>query len=206
MQGQTTFSLILLSSRISSAQDPLWTLDPGLWTELMIFLHLEKEPVFGRDVFVAPSATVIGDVTVGNDASFWFGVVTRGDVNWIRIGSGTNIQDGSKLHVTTDRFPLTIGDRVSVGHGAIVHGCTVGDECLIGIGAKVLDGASIGSGCIVAAGALVPEGAKIPDGHLALGIPARVVRPVREEETQRILHTAERYVELKNAYIKRGFS
>jgi carbonic anhydrase/acetyltransferase-like protein (isoleucine patch superfamily) len=165
------------------------------------FPHLEKKPVFGRDVFLAPSATVIGDVTVGSDSSFWFDVVVRGDVNWIRIGSGTNIQDGSKLHVTTDRFPLTIGDGVSLGHGAIVHGCTVGNDCLIGIGAIILDGASVGSGCIVAAGALVQEGAKIPDGHLALGIPAKIVRPVTEEERNRILNTAQRYIELKNSYL-----
>lgn len=157
--------------------------------------------MFGRDIFLAPSATVLGDVTTGDDVSFWFGVVARGDVNWIRIGSGTNIQDGGKLHVTTDKFPLVIGDRVSVGHGAIVHGCTIGDDCLIGIGATVLDGAYIGSGSIVAAGALVPEGAKIPEGHLALGIPAKVVRPVREEETQRILRTAEHYIKLKNSYL-----
>ncbi|MDF1526005.1 MAG: gamma carbonic anhydrase family protein [bacterium] len=168
----------------------------------MIFPHLEKKPVFGSDVFIAPSATIIGDVETGDDASFWFGVVVRGDVNWIRIGSGTNIQDGGKLHVTTDRFPLTIGDRVSVGHGAIIHGCTIGDDCLIGIGAAVLDGASIGSGSVVAAGALVTEGARIPGGHLAMGIPARVVRPVREEETQRILLTAQHYVNLKNSYLK----
>ena len=169
------------------------------------FPHLEKEPVFGRDVFLAPSATVIGDVQAGDDVSFWFGVVARGDVNWIRIGSGTNIQDGGKLHVTTDRFPLTLGDRVSVGHGAIVHGCTIGDDCLIGIGATVLDGASIGSGSIVAAGALVPEGTQIPDGSLALGIPAKVIRPVSEEERKRIRYTAERYIELKFAYLNKGF-
>ena len=171
----------------------------------MTFPHLEKTPVFGRDVYLAPSSTVIGDVKTGDDASFWFGVVVRGDVNWIRIGSGTNIQDGSKLHVTTDKFPLIIGDRVSVGHGAIVHGCTIGDDCLIGIGATILDGASIGSRSIVAAGALVTEGAEIPDGHLAMGIPARVVRPVREEEVQRILHTAKHYVNLKNSYLKLGY-
>ncbi len=169
-----------------------------------MFPHLEKKSVFGRDVFLAPSATVIGDVQTGDDVSFWFGVVVRGDVNWIRIGSGTNIQDGSKLHVTTDRFPLVIGDRVSVGHGAIVHGCTIGDDCLIGIGATVLDGASIGPGSVVAAGALVPEGVKIPDGHLAMGIPARVVRPVNENETQRILRTAKHYINLKNAYLNKG--
>jgi carbonic anhydrase/acetyltransferase-like protein (isoleucine patch superfamily) len=166
------------------------------------FPHLEKEPVFGRDVFLAPSATVLGDVSSGDDVSFWFGVVARGDVNWIRVGSGTNLQDGSKLHVTTNKFPLVIGDRVSVGHGAMVHGCTIGDDCLIGIGAIVLDGANIGSGSIIGAGALVPEGAMIPDGHLALGIPAKVVRPVSEEEKHRIRSTAEHYIKLKNSYLK----
>ena len=169
----------------------------------MSFPHLQKDPVLGRNTFIASTATVIGDVTAGDDVSFWFGVVARGDVNWIRIGSATNIQDGSKLHVTTDKYPLIIGDRVSIGHGAIVHGCTVGDDCLIGIGATILDGASIGSGSIVAAGALVPEGKDTPAGHLALGIPARIVRPVNPEETSRIQHTAQRYIELKNAYLKR---
>ncbi len=169
-----------------------------------MFPHLNKDPVFGSGVFVAPSATVIGDVEAGDDVSFWFGVVVRGDVNWIRIGPGTNLQDGSKLHVTTDSFPLSIGDRVSVGHGAIVHGCTIGSDCLVGIGATVLDGASIGPGSIVAAGALVPEGMQIPGGHLALGIPAKILRPVSEGETQRVVRTAEHYIKLKNAYLKKS--
>jgi len=169
----------------------------------MNFPHLEKEPVFGNRVYIAPTATIIGDVHAGDDVSFWYGVVARGDVNWIRVGSGTNIQDGSKLHVTTDRFPLSLGDGVSVGHGAALHGCTIGDHCLIGIGAIVMDGAAIGPGAIVAAGALVPEGVNIPEGSLVMGVPARVVRPVKEEEKQRIQHTCKRYIELKNAYINR---
>lgn len=172
----------------------------------MTFPHLNREPIFGNGVYIAPSAIVIGDVKTGDNVSFWFGVVARGDVNWIRIGSGTNIQDGSKLHVTTDRFPLTIGHGVSVGHGAIVHGCTIGDDCLIGIGATILDGATVGSGSIVAAGALVPEGMEIPAGHLAMGIPARVLRPVSEEDTLRVLRTSERYIDLKNAYLKQAIS
>lgn len=187
--------------------DLSWILDLGSWIAekpSMTFPHLEKKPVYGLDVFLAPSAAVIGDVEVGDDASFWFGAVARGDVNWIRIGNGTNVQDGSVLHVTAHKFPLVIGDRVSIGHGAIVHGCSIGDDCLIGIGAIVLDGASIGSGSIVAAGALVPEGMKIPDGHLALGIPAKVVRPVKEEETQRILQIGDRYIRLKNTYLNKG--
>ena len=170
----------------------------------MTFPHFEKEPNLGNGVFIAPTATVIGDVTAGDDASFWFGTVVRGDVNWIRIGSGTNVQDGSILHVTTDKYPLDMGDRVSVGHGAVVHGCTVGKECLIGIGARILDGASIGAGSIVGAGALVTEGQEVPSGHLVLGIPARVIRPVTPEETDRVLRTAEHYMRLKNAYINKG--
>ena len=169
----------------------------------MTFPHLGKKPEFGRNVFIAPTATVIGDVKTGDDVSIWYGVVARGDVNWIWIGSGTNIQDGSKLHVTTERFPLKIGHRVSVGHSATLHGCTVGDDCLIGIGATVLDGVSIGSGSIVAAGSLVPEGKQIPEGHLAMGLPAKVLRPVTEEEKQRVHLTAKRYIELKNAYLRR---
>lgn len=169
----------------------------------MSFPHLGKDPVFGKRVFVASTATVIGDVQAGDDTSFWFGAVTRGDVNWISIGTGTNIQDGSVLHVTFEKWPLSIGERVCVGHGAILHGCTIGDNCLIGIGARVLDGAVVGSGSVVAAGAVVPEGAKIPEGHLVMGIPAKVVRPVNREETQRILSIAKRYVDLKNIYLKR---
>ena len=168
----------------------------------MSFPHLEKDPVFGERVFVAPTATVIGDVRTGDDVSFWFGVVARGDVNWIRIGNATNVQDGCKLHVTTEKHPLFIGQRVSLGHGVIVHGCNIGNDSLIGIGATDLDGASVGSGSIIAAGALVPEGAEIPEGHLAMGIPARVIRPVTEDEKKRITNTAERYIDLKNAYLK----
>jgi len=170
--------------------------------ESMTFPHLEKDPVFGDRVFVAPSATVIGDVQVGDDTSFWFDVVARGDVNWIRIGAATNVQDGCKLHVTTEKYPLSIGRRVSLGHGVTVHGCAIGDDCLIGIGAIVLDGADVGSGSIIAAGALVPEGARIPEGYLAMGIPAKVVRPVTKVERARILDTADRYIDLKNAYLK----
>ncbi len=172
----------------------------------MTFPHLEKSPVFGRDVFVAFTATVLGDVTLGDDVSMWYGVIARGDVNWIRIGRETNIQDGCALHVTTAKHPLSIGERVSVGHGAIVHGCTIGDDCLIGIGARVLDGAVLEEGCLVGAGALVPEGGHIPAGHVALGIPAKVVRVVREGEKERIHHTAQHYVKLKNEYIKKGFN
>ena len=171
----------------------------------MDFPHLYKDPVLGNNVFIAPTATVIGDVSIGDDSSFWFGSVARGDVNWIRIGSGTNVQDGSSLHVTYETHPLVIGDRVSIAHGVILHGCTIGDECLIGIGARILDGAVIGAGSVIAAGAVVPEGTDIPEGHLAMGIPAKVVRPVSKAETGRIHSIAKRYVEIKNMYLKREF-
>jgi carbonic anhydrase/acetyltransferase-like protein (isoleucine patch superfamily) len=171
---------------------------------MITFPHLQKNPKLGKAVFVAPTATVIGDITAGDDASFWFQTVTRGDVNWIRIGNQSNVQDGCVLHVTTDRFPLLIGDRVSVGHGAIVHGCTIEDDCLIGIGARILDGAKIGAGSIVGAGALVTEGQEVPPGQLVLGIPAKVIRPVSKDERQRILRTAEHYIRLKNAYMEKG--
>ena len=172
----------------------------------MDFPHLYKDPVFGKGVYVAPTATVIGDVAIGDDSSFWFGAVARGDVNWIRIGSKSNVQDNSVLHVTYETHPLEIGDRVCVGHGVILHGCTIGDDCLIGIGARVLDGADVGAGSIVAAGAVVPQGAKIPAGHLVMGIPAKVVRPVSEEETQRTQRIVQRYVGLKNIYLNKGFN
>ena len=181
-----------------------WTLDFGHWTDFMTFPHFEKKPVLGKGVFIAPTAVVLGDVTTGEDTSFWFQTVVRGDVNRIRIGTGTNIQDGSVLHVTTDRFPLTIGDRVSVGHGAIVHGCTIEEDCLIGIGARILDGAIIGAGSIVGAGALVTEGQVVPAGYLVMGVPAKVVRLVSDEEKDRILHTAKHYIKLKDAYINKG--
>ncbi|HXO20742.1 MAG TPA: gamma carbonic anhydrase family protein [Thermoanaerobaculia bacterium] len=157
-------------------------------------------PTLGARVYLAPGAHLIGDVTVGDDVSFWFHTVARGDVNWIRIGTATNIQDGSVLHVTHLRHPLTIGAGVVVGHQAVLHGCTVEDGALIGIGARVLDGAVVEAGAQVGAGAVVAPGHRVPAGHLALGIPARVARPLREEEARRIVETRDRYVALKERY------
>jgi gamma-carbonic anhydrase len=126
--------------------------------------------------------------------------VARGDVNFIRVGARTNIQDGTVLHVTHVEHPLIIGAGVVVGHQAVVHGCTIEDGALIGIGARVLDGAVVERGAQIGAGAVVAPGHRIPAGHLALGIPARVARPLTEEETRRIAETAERYAELKEHY------
>jgi carbonic anhydrase/acetyltransferase-like protein (isoleucine patch superfamily) len=159
-----------------------------------------RMPRLGARVFLAPGAHVIGDVQLGDDVSFWFNTVARGDVNFIRIGAGTNIQDGSVLHVAHGHFPLIIGKGVVVGHSAVVHACTVGDGALIGIGAKVLDGAIIEPGAQVGAGAVVAPGHRVPSGHLALGIPARVARPLTDEEIGRIAETRDRYIGLKDQY------
>jgi carbonic anhydrase/acetyltransferase-like protein (isoleucine patch superfamily) len=162
--------------------------------------YLGRRPVLGARVFLAPDAQVVGAVEVGEDASFWYHTVARGDVNWIRIGARTNIQDGTVLHVAHLTHPLVIGAGVVVGHQAVLHGCTVEDGALIGIGARVLDGAVVEAGAQVGAGALVPPGARVPAGHLVLGIPARVARPLTADEARRIVDTCERYVALKDQY------
>lgn len=159
-------------------------------------------PKVGRDVFLAPGAWVIGDVEIGERTSIWFNTVVRGDVNFIRIGADTNIQDNATLHVTGKKFPLMIGDRVTVGHQAVVHGCVVEDECLIGMGAVVLDGAHIGKGSIVAAGAVVSPGTVVPPGSVVMGIPAEVKKSLTEEEKERIRETAAHYVKLARRYME----
>jgi carbonic anhydrase/acetyltransferase-like protein (isoleucine patch superfamily) len=158
-------------------------------------------PRLGARVFLAPSAHLAGDVEVGDDASFWFHTVARGDVNWIRIGARTNVQDGAVLHVTHERHPLTLGAGVVVGHQAVLHGCTVEDGALVGIGARVLDGAVVEAGAQVGAGAVVAPGQRVPSGQLVLGVPARPARPLSEEERQAIAEIAERYVALKDRYL-----
>ncbi len=159
-----------------------------------------REPRLGRNVFLAPSAVITGDVELGDDVSLWFHTVARGDVNWIKIGAGSNIQDGAVLHVSHDTFPLSIGDGVVIGHAAVVHGCTIEDGALIGIGARVLDGAVVESGAQIGAGAVVTPGTRIPAGHLALGIPARVARPLSTDEQSEIGRIRDRYLALKDQY------
>src|ERR671919_965715 len=163
--------------------------------------YLGKAPKLGARVFLAPGAWVTGDVELGDDVSFWFHTVARGDVNFIRIGPRTNIQDGSVLHVNHGTHPLVIGAGVVVGHQAVLHGCTVEDGALIGIGARVLDGAVIEAGAQIGAGAVVAPGARVPAGHLALGVPARVARPLTDEERRAIGDIADRYVALKDRYL-----
>lgn len=143
----------------------------------MIYALEEWEPELGEGAWVAPDAQVIGRVRLGREASVWFGATLRGDHELIDVGEGTNIQECSMLHID-EGFPLTVGRDCTIGHHAILHGCTIGDESLIGMGAMVLNGARIGRGCLIGAGALVTEGKEIPDGSLVLGSPGKVVRPL----------------------------
>jgi carbonic anhydrase/acetyltransferase-like protein (isoleucine patch superfamily) len=150
--------------------------------------------------FVSPHAYVHGTVSVGADSSVWPMVVIRGDKGVIAIGERTNIQDGCVLHADPDAY-LTIGDNVTIGHGAIVHGCTVADEVLIGMGAVILNHAQIGTGCLIAARALVTEGMQVPPNSVVMGIPGRV-KPLRDDQLARIRRNAQSYVELKDLYLK----
>ena len=152
-------------------------------------------PVLEDDVFVAPGAMVVGDVIVAESSSVWYQTVIRGDVNFIRIGRGTNVQDQCVVHGTTDVHPVRIGDGVTIGHGALIHGATLEDGCLIGMGAIVLDGARVGAGAMVAAGTLVPPGMEIPTRMLALGSPARVKRALRPAEIEASVTSARHYIE-----------
>jgi carbonic anhydrase/acetyltransferase-like protein (isoleucine patch superfamily) len=151
-------------------------------------------PTVAPSAFVDASAQVIGDVHIGPESSVWMNVVVRGDVHSIRIGARTNIQDLTLVHVIHDTHPTLIGNDVTVGHSAVVHGCTIDDRCLIGMGAILLNGCSIGSGSIVAAGALVPEGMVVPPGSMVMGMPATVRRSLTSEEDASIQRYADSYV------------
>jgi carbonic anhydrase/acetyltransferase-like protein (isoleucine patch superfamily) len=153
----------------------------------------DKRPAIGRDVFIAEGARVIGDVTLGDGAGIWFNAVLRGDYMPIRIGARTNIQDNSVVHITAGMTGATVGDDVTVGHAAIIHGCTVGNLCLIGMGSTVLDGAVVGDESFVAAGSLITPGTVIPPRSFVLGRPAKVVRPVTDREILWIKGSAESY-------------
>jgi carbonic anhydrase/acetyltransferase-like protein (isoleucine patch superfamily) len=164
-------------------------------------------PRLGAGVYIDPFAVVIGDVEIGDDASLWPHCVVRGDVHHIRIGARSNIQDGAVLHVTHDGpytpggFPLLVGADVTVGHGAILHACTVEDACLIGMHATVLDGVRISRHAMIGAGALVTPGKVVGEGELWLGNPARCVRKLTVEEIERLDYSAQHYVRLKNSYL-----
>jgi len=154
---------------------------------------LRQQPRLGKDVYIAKSAVVLGDVTLGDNSSVWYNATVRGDINRIEIGHHSNIQDNAVIHLADD-YPCLIGNWVTVGHSAIVHACTVGDECLIGMGATILDGAVIGEQCIIGANALVTQGMVIPPGSMVLGSPAKVKRALSPEERAGLKYWAEKYV------------
>ena len=155
-------------------------------------------PEVHESVFVAEGAMVVGDVSIGPGSSVWYNAVIRGDMAPIRIGERTNVQDCAVLHVDTGR-PLELGSGVTVGHGAILHGCSVGDNTMVGMGAIVLNGACIGRDCIIGAGTLITQGKEVPDGHMVFGNPARVVRELTPDEIERNRHNAATYVEQAKA-------
>lgn len=167
-----------------------------------LFALGDKAPALpeGGQCFVAPGAQLIGDVTLGDRVSIWFNAVLRGDNDPIRIGAGSNIQDGCVCH-TDPGFPLTVGENVTVGHKALLHGCTIGDGSLIGMGAVILNGARIGRGCLIGANALVTEGKEIPDRSLVMGQPGRVVRALDETAAEALAKTAETYQERITQYL-----
>ena len=158
------------------------------------------EPTLGENVFVAPGAYVIGDVEIGRDSSIWYGSVVRGDIHYICIGERTNIQDGSVIHVTHDTHPAVVGNEVTVGHKAVLHGCTVEDRSLVGIGAVVLDGAVVEKYAMVAAGAVVTPGTVVQSGMIFGGIPAKPLRELAAEEMREFEESAARYREYAEAH------
>lgn len=162
----------------------------------MILPFEKHSPTLGKNVFVPEQATVIGRVTLADEVNIWYGAVLRGDVGNIVVGERTNIQDLSVVHVTNEVFHTTIGKNVTVGHRAILHGCTVGNNVLVGMGSIILDGAQIGDWCLIGAGALVPPNMIVPPGSVVLGSPGKVVRALRDQERQMIEASAPHYVEL----------
>jgi carbonic anhydrase/acetyltransferase-like protein (isoleucine patch superfamily) len=163
--------------------------------EIKLFPYKDLFPKIDQSVFLASGVKVIGDVEIAENSSVWYNTVIRGDVNRIKIGKMTNIQDCSMLHVTTNRFPLYIGDNVTIGHTVTLHGCTINDSALIGMGAIVLDGAVVEENSMVAAGAVVKQGFIVPSGNLVAGVPAKIIRELTKEEIEDLTNSAKRYFE-----------
>jgi carbonic anhydrase/acetyltransferase-like protein (isoleucine patch superfamily) len=161
---------------------------------------LRQKPALGNNVYIARGAVVTGDVTLGDASSVWHNAVLRADINRITAGHHTNIQDNAVLHVADD-FPCVLGNYVTIGHSAIVHACSVGDDCLIGMGAVILDEVELGAQCLVGANALVTQRTKIPPGSLVLGAPAKVIRALTPEELAALRHSAEKYAETAAYYL-----
>ncbi len=167
----------------------------------MIRSYGGRTPLVAASAYIDPAAVVIGDVSIGEHSSVWPCTVIRGDVNWIRIGARTNIQDGSVLHVMRDEHPLLVGDGVTVGHGVVLHGCTIESRVLVGMGSIILNGATVGAGSIIAAGSLVLEGTVVPPGSLFMGHPGKFRRALTAEDLESIDEYAARYVEYKTTYL-----
>ncbi|MBS1769046.1 MAG: gamma carbonic anhydrase family protein [Acidobacteria bacterium] len=166
----------------------------------MISKFEDKFPVIHPTAFVAENSTVIGDVEIGEDSSIWFGSVVRGDVNYIRIGERTNIQDNCVIHVSGGTHPTVLGNEITVGHRVLLHGCTVDDRCLIGMGAILMDGVHVGEECLVGAGSLLTPGTIVPPRSLVIGSPARVKRELTAEEIEFLDRSWRNYTELKLRY------
>jgi len=157
-------------------------------------------PKIDPSVFIADGVHIIGDVVIGKDSSVWYNTVIRGDVNYIRIGERTNIQDNTVVHVTNKKFPTNIGSNVTIGHSAVIHACTINDYSLIGMGAVILDDANVGKYSLIAAGAVVTMGMKIPEGVLVAGVPAKIVRVLTEDERKFLVQSAQNYVDYVATY------
>lgn len=166
----------------------------------MIRPYRGVSPRIAASAYIDPSAEILGDVEIGERSSVWPHTTLRGDVHFIRIGADTNIQDNSVLHVESGQYPLTLGDRITVGHAVTLHGCAIQDDCLIGIGAIVLNGAHIGRGSLIAAGTLVPERMDVPPGSVVMGVPGKIKRPATTADLERIRHSAAHYAELAATY------
>jgi len=167
----------------------------------MILSFKDKTPQINSSAYIAHSAVVVGDIGIDEESSVWVNAVIRGDVNYIRIGKRTNIQDGCVLHVARKKFPLIIGDEVTVGHNVTLHACTIASRCLIGMGAVVMDGSKIGENCIIGAGALVTPKTLIPSGNMAVGSPAKVKRKLTDDEIRSIRDSASHYVGDTKSYL-----
>jgi carbonic anhydrase/acetyltransferase-like protein (isoleucine patch superfamily) len=172
----------------------------------MLIAFRDVVPVIDPTAYIHSSAHVIGDVHVGAHSSVWFHAVVRGDVHHIRIGARTNIQDNATVHVTRERHPTIVGDDVTVGHNAVLHGCAVGHRCLIGIGAIVLDRCVIGEDCLIGAGALLTPGTTVAPGHLVIGSPARIARPLSDAEREHLRESAAGYVTNAARYRAQGIA
>lgn len=170
--------------------------------EAKLYPYLDLHPTIAKSVFLAPGVKIIGDVKIDEDSSVWYNSVIRGDVHYIKIGKLTNIQDCCMLHVTNGKFPLNIGNKVTIGHSVSLHGCTINNLSLIGIGAIILDGAVVEEKSIVAAGALVRQNFVVPSGKLVAGVPARIVRDLKQEEIDEFEKSALRYREYTKLTIK----